>query len=48
MIKKYITIYLTIGAFFITSTNFSFFQAQAQTSRIIDEIVVKPNSKSHL
>ena len=46
MIKKYITIYVTIGAFFITSTNFNLFQAQAQTARVIDEIVVTSRKRT--
>ena len=46
MIKKYITVYVTIGAFFITSTNFNLFQAQAQTARVIDEIVVTSRKRT--
>ena len=46
MIKKYITVYVTIGAFFITSTNFNLFQVQAQTTRVIDEIVVTSRKRT--
>ena len=46
MIKKYITVYVTIGAFFITSINFNLSQAQAQTTRVIDEIVVTSRKRT--